>query len=118
LCAIIFLWLWRNGALTPTKEKSILIVVSFFLSFLGCGEVPKKAPHGIMLCDCLALLVLSFVAIERARTKKAFLLRFIFAVDQQLACTSEFICPREHAGPVHTGGACAGDARAEAFVSC
>jgi len=72
-----------------------------------------------MLCDCLALLVLSFVVIERARTKKAFcFLRFIFAVDQQLACMSEFICPPERAGRVHTGGARAGDARAEAFVSC
>jgi len=60
----------------------------------------------------------SYGLTKRARTKKAFFLRFIFAVDQQLACTSEFICPPEHAGRVHTGGARAGDARAEAFVSC
>ena len=29
---------------------------------------------------------------------------------------AEFICWPERAGPVHTGGACTGDARAEAFV--
>ena len=59
--------------------------------------------------------MISFVAIERVQ-KKACLLQFIFAVDQQLACTSEFICWPERAGLVHTGGACTGDARAEAFV--
>jgi len=61
--AIIFLWRWRNGALSPTKEKSILIVVSFFLSFLGCGEGRKKArAASCCLNDCLvALLVLLFV---------------------------------------------------------
>jgi hypothetical protein len=84
---------------------------------LAAARRQKKAPRSITLCDYLAHLVLSFVAIERARTKKAFLLWFMFAFDQQLACTSEFICPPERAGRVHTGGARACNALAEAFVS-
>jgi hypothetical protein len=36
----------------------MLIVVYFFLSFLGCGKAPKKAPRRIALCDCLAPLAL------------------------------------------------------------
>jgi len=64
-------------------------------------------------CWCFRLLWLS--AHEQRRL---FFLRFIFAVDQQLVCTSEFICTPERAGQVHTGGARAGNARAEAFVSC
>jgi len=58
--------------------------------------------------------------IKRAR-KKACLLQFIF--DQRAAGVrqnlfAEFICWPERAGPVHTGGARAGNAPAEAFVSC
>jgi hypothetical protein len=75
--------------------------------------VPKKAPLGIMLCDCLALLVLSFVVIECARTKKAF-----FSAVHFCWRTSEFICSPERTGRVHTGGGRAGDTWAEAFVSC
>ncbi len=43
---------WRP---LPNERKSMLIVVYFFLSFLGCS--PKKVPR-ISLCDCLVPLAL------------------------------------------------------------
>jgi hypothetical protein len=64
----------ENGALSPTKEKSILIVVSFFLSFLGCGEGRKKArAASCRLNDCLAaLLVLLFVRCDECTKEGLF----------------------------------------------
>jgi hypothetical protein len=100
----------------------MLIVVSLFLSFIGCSahaKALKKALRRITLCDCLALLV--FLVIERPHWKKKegfFTVEFIFAVNQQLACTSEKLPTQMRAGRVHTGGACAGDEPAEAFISC
>jgi len=67
LRAIIFLWLRRNGALSPTKKKSMLIVVYFFLSFLGCS--PKKVPR-ISLCDCLVPLALLSLQLLQLRAPK------------------------------------------------
>jgi hypothetical protein len=59
----------RNGALSPTKEKSMLIVVYFFLSFLGCSKAPKKVPR-ISLCDCLAPLALLSLQLLQLRAPK------------------------------------------------
>jgi hypothetical protein len=98
LRAIIFLWRWRNGALSPTKEKSILIVVSYFLSFLGCGKGGKKVRA--RLNNCLAvLLVLLFVHCDERAQKKACLLQFIF--DQQLACIRIYLLARARWAGAH-----------------
>jgi hypothetical protein len=52
----------------------MLIVVYFFLSFLGCSKAPKKVLR-ISLCDCLALLALLSLQLLQLRArlrKKAF----------------------------------------------
>ena len=98
----------------PNERK-----ISFFLSFLGCGEGPKKACAAscrliVWRCWCFC----SFIVIEHTR-KKACLLQFIF--DQQLVCGRIYLqnlFAGQSALGVHTGGACAGNAPAEAFVSC
>jgi hypothetical protein len=48
----------------------MLIVVYFFLSFLGCGKASKKAPHRIALCDCLAPLALLSLQLLQLRAPK------------------------------------------------
>ena len=82
----------------------MLIVVYFFLSFLGCSKAPKKVLR-ISLCDCLALLaLLSLQLLQlRAPKKEDFFCcsSFLLVTSQQLVCTSEFICPPpERAGRV------------------
>ena len=101
-----------TGEMAPSpqrkKNKTILIFVSFVLSFLGCGEGPKKARAALGV----------FVVIERAR-KKACLLQFIF--DHQLACIRIYL-QNLFAGQSALGRCTlavrALAAPAEAFVSC
>jgi len=47
----------------------MLIVVYFFLSFLGCSKAPKKVPR-ISLCDCLAPLALLSLQLLQLRAPK------------------------------------------------
>ena len=82
----------------------MLIVVYFFLSFLGCSKAPKKVLR-ISLCDCLALLALLSLQLLQLRVpkKEGFFCcsSFLLVTSQQLVCTSEFICPPpERAGRV------------------
>ena len=57
---------WRP---LPNERKSMLIVVYFFLSFLGCSKAPKKVPR-ISLCDCLAPLALLSLQLLQLRAPK------------------------------------------------
>ncbi len=116
---------WGTEAPSPQHPPS---------SFFGSGEMAptpqlKKNPFWLLfLSSCLSLAAVRLQKRRRAAShcvivwrrwcfrslrlsaheqRRLFLLRFIFAVNQPLACTSEFICPPERAGWVHTGGACA-----------
>jgi hypothetical protein len=60
----------------------MLIVVYFFLSFLGCSKVPKKVPR-ISLCDCLAPLALLSLQLLQLRAPKK----------EGFFCCSSFLLP-------------------------